>query len=159
MAQLPIWGMITVNGNIPLFRNKKKNSRTCGIFWCMSKNKNKKNSTKMKNEKCNVMQKYFLQLTFMAKNFSPPLQQTNIRRFWTRRNHKCSCIDREFFLLTVCYFCRKPLKLQSCSVSWHNWPCRTFCLFLIRFFDLGKTMKITEAYTSHNFNTYRKISF
>lgn len=40
-----------------------------------------KNSTKMKNEKCNVMQKYSIQLTFMAKNFSPPLQQTNIRRF------------------------------------------------------------------------------
>lgn len=145
MAQLPIWGMITLNGNIPLFSNKKK-TPVHAEFSDVCQKKKIKNSTEMKNEKCNVMQKYSIQLTFMAKDFSPPLQQTNIRRFWTRRNRKCFCIDREFFLLTVCYFCRKPLKLQSlCSVSWHNWPCRTFCLFFIfyfffRFFDLRKTM-------------------
>lgn len=144
MAQLPIWGMITLNGNIPLFSNKKK-TPVHAEFSDVCQKKKIKNSTKMKNEKCNVMQKYSIQLTFMAKNFSPPLQQTNIRRFWTRRNHVFLHWSWIFSIDSLLFLPKTPktpefVFCELTQLTMQNVLFIFYFLFFFRFFDLGKTM-------------------
>lgn len=102
----------------------KINSRKCGSFSMCAKLKKKTHLRKM-HEKSNVVQKHFIQLTFVASNLSRPLPQAKILRLWTRGNRTYSCIYRKFSIDSLFSLPLFP-KLSEFSVPYVDttWPCK-----------------------------------
>lgn len=125
----------------------------------------KKTHLRKMHEKSNVVQKHFIQLTFVASNLSRPQPQAKILRLWTRGNRTYSCIDRKFSIDSLLSLPLFP-KLSEFFVQYVDttWPCKKklkinaeIVFFLFKYFDLKETMKTTEGCTSNAFNTHRKL--